>query len=322
PIGRELTAHATGVRQGGVHGVLDVPRIHALQDDAENIRRWSHDVIHQIDDVRAVLVEAAASRFLRRAPCGALLLDYDLPVRLAADVIGVADDPRLDQALGLPKGPQEAIVIADLIDHPLSVGQRREAATVLYGQAQRLFDEDVPAVLEGPGHRVGVGLGRRRDDDTVDILHLSIILDRPNSQVFLQHREHQTGRIRDRCDHDLRVSVQDRVMGEAHLAGADQTDSHHDWRLPDFARRSSWRFEPRFTAFRLPLANHARTRDQSPTTRVSPRRKPNRHRTRASWNAVRRSLRRMHDTAVRPTRTRRAARSPPLRPAIESHVLP
>ena len=178
----------------------------------------------------SVVVQRAATFALGRTPGATLGPKHHRAIGLGANVVDAPQCARIDDARGFLEGAHEAVVITDLIDQTFGLGQRGQPLTVGWVEHEGLFAEDMkPLVQRLLDHR-GVKLRRRRDDHRVERLaceQLVVVVVALQPGVLRQYIG-EIGRLVTRRDHlHARVSIDDRVMRQSHLAQPDHSYSKH-----------------------------------------------------------------------------------------------
>src|SRR5687767_10588606 len=91
---------------------------------AENSFRWADDKVHQVDQMRGVIVKASAAFGLFRAPrTAALWPNHYLPECAAADVIDFAECAGAYQTPSLAECSDEPVVVPNLVGATLGFGE-------------------------------------------------------------------------------------------------------------------------------------------------------------------------------------------------------
>jgi hypothetical protein len=88
----------------------------------------------------------------------------------------------------------------------------------------------VQTALQRLAHHARVGARGRGDQDRVEVelaQHCVVVAVGGDAGVLLEHAEHVLRRIAHRDELDLGMSVDDREMGQAHLAESDYSDPDH-----------------------------------------------------------------------------------------------
>ena len=193
PVDRDARGLAASEVERAVYLVVDLAGEDRAENGAPDADRLAEVPVEEVEGVRGVVVERAATLLLATAPRAALRLEYHRPVRLAEDMGDLSNRARVEQALDLDERTYKPVVVPDLChDSPLA-GERAQLIRVRHAERERLLAEHVESALERRSDHAGVSARWGRDQNRIELQlpqHRFVIAVSGDAGVLPQYAQH------------------------------------------------------------------------------------------------------------------------------------